>query len=414
MLLFGQDFKGVLLTKTDSSAIPFAVIKITETGKHTLTNDKGEFSFDIPSDISEVHFQILFVNCRDSIFYKLKGSKLNKIYANCLPKELNEVVIKGLTAKEVVKKAVESIPVNYNESNYFAPSFYRQYKKINDTIRNLIEAQMVVMFNLSKSKNRIESKEAVAIESLRRSNQHRAEYLISERISDLVIQNPVFHFEYSSINPKFLDYYSFSFDSTSTADTYIINFSCSAFSNENHGLTNFVALGNFEEGRESGKYTIDAKSLAFIKIERKAFRNKEYNYPKYNNFVIPYRNFTAEFVDGHLLVEYENINNKWYLKSLLHAFTNDYFRTVTYQKAYTISEYYEWYANDVSKYVKSVLSESFFSEIDISHFPYIYDNSRWKKALPSYYYLNKAQVYKDIEQEMEIEKQFDLNGKPGK
>lgn len=410
--VLGQSFNGKLFDKADSTVLSFASIKLTETGKYTTTNEKGDFYFLIPQKINKLHLEISYVGCKTSIVVKMTTTnKMNNIYVECLPTSLKEVMVEGLTSKEIVKKAVASIGKNYFDSSYASPSFYRQYQKVNGKFRNLIEAQAVVMFNLSISKNEINAKEAFAVDQMRRSNYYKTEYFDQDNFSDFMNQNPIYHLMSGLLNPNALAFYSFSFDTSASLDNYIINYKCSNFTSENHGIDNYSTADIDGEGWESGKLTINKESFAFIKIERNALRDKGYNYPKYNNFVLPDKKFTQEFVEGHLLAEYELIKDKWYLKTLIHTYTNEFFRTQTYQKAYVITECFEWFSDTVTRYIDNDLIDNFYFNPNLSIVEYAYDESLWDFTIPPFYYFNKETIYKDLEKNIQIEQQFEMNGK---
>lgn len=407
----GQNFKGKLVNKTDSTALAFAAIKLSETGKYATTDEKGEFTLPISEAASLLHLEVSYVGCKTSATITPKANAINTIYVACAPSTLNEIVIEGLTAKEIVKRALMSIPKNYADSSYASPSFYRQYQRVNGKFRNLIEAQTMVMFNVSTSDDQLLAKESFATEHLRRSKYYEIEQFDRDNINDLMNKNPVYHLAESSLNPNALEFYLFSFDTSASENSYIINYKCFNFTSENHGITNYATAGIDAEGRESGKLTIDKNSFAITKFERKALRNKGYNYPKYNNFVLPDRKFTQEFVEGHLLVEYELINGKWYLKTMVHSYTNEFYRTQTYEKAYTISDCFEWHANSVTRSINKELINKFYFNPDLFNEKYSYNNAQWELPMPAYYYFEKQAIYKDLGTTIPVEQQFEMNGK---
>ncbi len=180
----GQNFKGKLVNKTDSTALAFAAIKLSETGKYATTDEKGEFTLPISEAASLLHLEVSYVGCKTSATITPKANAINTIYVACAPSTLNEIVIEGLTAKEIVKRALMSIPKNYADSSYASPSFYRQYQRVNGKFRNLIEAQTMVMFNVSTSDDQLLAKESFATEHLRRSKYYEIEQFDRDNIND--------------------------------------------------------------------------------------------------------------------------------------------------------------------------------------------------------------------------------------
>lgn len=168
---FGQNnFKCILLDNKDSTAIQFAVVKLSEISRNTLTNHIGEFSFQLPNNLKELHFEISALGIRDTITYNPKYNGIEKIYAKKTQFNLKAVSVVGLSAKEIVLKAISLISVNYTDSSFASFSFFRHYEKVNGKFKNLIEAQAVVMFKVSTSNNLFATKNAFAIQQMRRSN----------------------------------------------------------------------------------------------------------------------------------------------------------------------------------------------------------------------------------------------------
>ncbi len=412
---FGQNsFKAILLSQQDSTPVAFAIVKMIETGNFAQTNSKGEFHFQIPQNLKKLHFEISAIGFHDTIIYNRTHSAIEKIYINRSPVSLSQVNIKGLTAKETVKKAVDMIPINYSDSSFASFSFFRQYDKVNGVFKNLIEAQTVILFKIAFAKNRITSSYGFDIEQMRRSNFNfdidDSKYY-QNNIAELLDQNPVYNLLQGSLNPNAFNFYTFNFDTTNKTDDYVIKYSCSEFSSENHGVDNMRDLGWSGEGMEEGVFIIDRKSFAFKKIERTAIRNKDFNYPKNNNWVLPSRHYYAEFVDGKLVAEFEKNKSKWFLKKLCHTYTNEYFKGATTTKEFTITENYEWYSDSVTHFIASDRTDKFYLDTYLPSCDYTYNKSEWDKRLPPFQYYKKEDIYDDLNTQSPIEEQFEKSGK---
>lgn len=404
------NFRGLLINKNDSTKMAFASVKLIELQKYTSSNENGNFNFVLPEKLSVLHFEISSIGCHTTISYYPKYSEIESIYVNQLPTIINEVMIEGLSAKSVVEKAITSIPLNYIDTSYASYAFYRQYQKVNNTFKNLIEAQHVVMFNLSRSHNQITSKEAFAVTEMRKSFfKHDVKDYYGDCFNDLFNQNPIYHLENSSLNTKSFMEYSFSFDTIMLFDTYVINYVCN-YSSDNHGIDNFSQVDFKGESIEYGKIFIDKESFAIKRYERTSIRNKKYNYPKFNNFIRPSLNYTVEFLEGHLIMEYESINKKWYLKKILRDYTNEFYRTQTYNKEFTVTDVFEWYSDTPTRYIPEQLLDKFYFTPQLSNIKYYYNSSKWLKPLPGFYLYNKEKVYKDLEKKFNLEFQFEKSG----
>lgn len=404
-VLYGQKkFEGSLMNRTDGHAVGNAVIYVAQINATVTTDAKGKFSFPATSP-GDLALHIMALGCDTTVVYHSVPNTLVTIWVTILPNLLKEAKVVGVSAEEVVRKAVSLIPINYADSSYFAYSSYRQYEKVNDKFCNLGEAKPVVMFKISKEQQQLSAKESFAVEHLRRSKFFQnPNHPYSNNPADLLIENPVYHLFESSLYPERLSGYSFSFDtaSKSTID-YLINYWCPTFSREIHGCK--PLKGDFlGESWEHGKLIIDRQTFAIKQIERYAVRNRSYTYPRYNNLVIPERKYFCELADGALIVKYEMVNSRWYLKQLLHQYTNEFYRAVSNSKDFVITNYFEWNANSNSRFVTEELLNRFYYEMQMADISY--DEEYWKANSFPFYLSNAAEVYKDLGDHGELVLQF--------
>jgi hypothetical protein len=410
----GQNtFNGVLISRQDSTPLSFAVIKLLNTEKITQTNANGEFHFKVPTLLNQLTFEISAIGVRDTVKINYAGKGLSKIFVKKSSLSLSEVCVKGLSAVQTVQKAVEMIPVNYTDSSFAAFSFYREYEKINDVYQNLIESNIIVLFSLSTSKSRISSDYAYRILQIRRSDINYAFQDLNyygDEIGYFMKQNPVYNIPASSLNPNAFSFYTFNFDTTNKTKDFVIIYKCFEFSSESHGLDNFSELDLMGEGWEEGKITIDHETFAFKKIERTAYRNKNFNYPKNNNFVLPSRKYYEEFTGGNLVVEYQCIKGKYFLKKICHRYTNEYFNSRTLKKEFTIEKTCEWYCDSLTHFLVPELLDNFYKEPNLSAVPYTYNNDLWNRDGHSFFYFPEETVYSELEKSKPLQEQFLLNG----
>jgi hypothetical protein len=413
-LAFSQtSFKGKLVNKQDSTPVSYAIIRSLNLGSFTQTNMDGEFKFNLPENLKTLKFEISAIGLRDTITVKRTHKVVEIIYIDRPLLSLTPVTIKGLSAKETVKLAVDMIPTNYSDSSFAAFSFYRQYEKVNDTFKNLIESQAVILFKLSLVNNRFKPDYGFDVEQMRRSvfkNVIADMDYYQNDIADLLSEDPVYNLLYGALNPNAFNFYTFNFDTINKTDDFVIKYSCKEYTSETHGVGNIRDNDWYGEGTEEGRFVIDRKTYAFKKIERTAVRNKNFNYPKNNNLLLPSRKYYEEFVDGNLVTEYDQVNGKWFLTKICHAFTNEYFLGMTAKKAFTITEAYEWYADSVTHFITSDMTNKFFIDTYLPSCNYIYNKDLWNKPLRPFYFYRKEDVYRDLEKKSPIEEQFEKNG----
>lgn len=409
--LSAQIFNATLKNNSDSSVIAFAAIQIIETNTFTTSDENGNFNFTIPEKLNSIHLNISYVGCHDSILFQTSNGNHQIIYLQCDPTLLKDVVIEGVTAKDLVKKAIALIPNNYCDSSYVTSAFIRQYENVNGSFMNLIEAKGWLLFTLNNTEKNSSWTEAFATEYLRRSNYREIENFNEDDFSDVMLQNPVYHLQNSILDLNGLKYYTYRYDTTSAGDNYTILFQCNTFTTENHGVSNFTSIGLQEEGIESGKLIIDKHTFAFIRIERNAVIRNGYNYPKYNNFILPDKLYTAEFVEGHLIINFRQIEGKWYLQDIMHKYTNNYFKIQTHEKTYSITECFEYFLETPTRYIKKDLFDKFNYNPDLNTTPYSYNTNAWNSFAPPYFFYPYKQVLKDLEKNMSLEEQYILNEK---
>jgi hypothetical protein len=392
-----QIYKFKLINQNDSAAISFASIKIEYINNDIKTNESGEFDLYIEKEFKTINLEIKHINCNKNITIPLLNEKLNVIYVDCPTINLNNVSLKFLSEKEILKKAIQLISTNYIDHDYAINSFYRQYQNRNGTFKNLVESKGVTLFKLKQKSNLIVSEEYFAAKELRRSEYAPTEYTGLDDYSDFMEQNPIYHLKNSMFEERFIDSYTLSMDSLKDDEKYIINYSCKKFTNENHGISNYHSAKLDKEGFETGKFVIDKNTFAFIEIERNAFRNTNYNYPLNNNFLVPDRKFTVEFIEGHLKINYELHQGKWFLKSMFHSYSNNFYRTQTYKHAYTTTDFFELYSDIPTQYIDSTLKDSFFREPHFMDVTNQYKSDTWEKDLPFFYFAVKEKVFADLE-----------------
>jgi hypothetical protein len=403
-----KTFRGILLNKEDSTELPFLHVELLETNESSVSDKNGFFFFYPPENTNTIHLHIagLGLDCFVSVTLK---NDTEKIYLKHPLFALEDFVIKGLTASQVVEEAVKRIPKNYATANYAYYSFYREYQKVNDRFKNLIEAKAVVMIQPFREKKHLSAEEAFAIQDMRRSNFNWDidDMKTRDGFPEMLQENPVYHIKHSSLTPYFLQHCYFHFDSSSNdKEDYHISYYCPA-SSDNHGFE--TASDDFlGESYEKGKLIIERESFAFKRIERNSLRNRNYNYPRFNNFIIPSRKYTVEFVGGSFVAEYREMNKKWFLKKLLYSYTNNFFRTKIYRKDPTITENFEWYADSVSRYVDETLVNKFYKTPALPYCSYVYDSLDWRQVSP-FYFFPKQRVYESLEKSTSLNEQFEKN-----
>jgi hypothetical protein len=367
----------ILQKQSDSTAISFAALSSSVTGKTSITDNDGSIVLTYTSLPVNDTLTVSMLGFHGKVPVHISTNR-KVVFINAASASLAPVVVSGFTPLSVIREAIRRIPDNYADSSFFCHSFMRQYQNINGKYRNLIESRPVVAFNISGDQAGLTSLESFYMKALRRTDiRCDIKDLCTWSLSDVLAQDPVYHRNSGALTTVALDRYYFTFEEERDSSTYRIFYSCPV-SYENHGLHNFTPTAFAGESRESGIIEIDKTSFAIKRYQRRAIRNKGYNYPKANNFVRPSLQYTIEFVDAELIVEYKKTAERWAASSIYHRYTNEFFRTQSYEKQFTITDYAFWVAEEFSKEVPSETIEKFYFDIDPGYIPYTYKPQDWR------------------------------------
>ncbi len=393
-------FYGILINTADSLPVPYAAIKSRDNELFTITDAKGIFALTTQKET--IHIEVTAIGNNRIIAYKRTFADTERVYVDLSPKPLNEYTIVGLSAADVVRKAVAAIPANYTDSSYFAYSAYRRYQRINDRFVNLTEAKPVVMFRLAKTKKEITASEAYAVTNFRRTSLYNNPGKDPE--PDLLAVNPVYHLAASSLAPGKLDNYYLRFDTTNKdPDKYVIDYTSNSFSSETHGISNYDPAKFSGECWEKGRLYIDRNTFAILQIERKSFRHPGYSYWGRPNMVIG-TNYFVEFINADLAINYAQTNGKWHINSLTYTFTNDFYKAVWGTKDFTITDVYEWRCDSISRYIDGALVDKFYRQLPDR--VYAYDKRFWDNDQFPFTLHSKDSVYADLLKKGPLEEQY--------
>jgi hypothetical protein len=149
---FSQNYitlKGRIINSESDEPINAAGIFIKNTGLGTVSNEMGEFSFHIPQGIGKDTVIIAALGFKNYIIAlsKYKGQEL-RIKLKPVPYVLDQVVVKTRnkkgTAEKLIKKAIETMEVNYPHEPFQIGGYYRDYLEKSRKYYNLLEAALEV------------------------------------------------------------------------------------------------------------------------------------------------------------------------------------------------------------------------------------------------------------------------------
>lgn len=286
--------KGRLIDRTTKEPVPYASIYIQGKTIGTTSNEDGKFVFYIPSEFNKDTLMISMIGYTHwkSVVLPM-AEKENLIEMSQNLTLLNEVTVraskKKLTAKEVVKKAVESIPENYPMKPFMLEGFFRDLQKENDKAVELLEAALRFRY-----KDYNPGFEDVEIVEVRRNYNKRhpinGTYDRQNSIFDLMEDNYVKH----RMGPLEIKGWKFTIDSILAFNQQTV-YKISGIRNEN----------------TSAILYIDSDDFSILKIElKKQMVNGAY-YRRYLNLPDPYGLQETSF---KIIFEFQKIDGLMYLK----------------------------------------------------------------------------------------------------
>jgi len=138
MLLFviinvnGQTFSGVVFTQDDKKPALFSTIHIPNTGLGTVTDEKGEFSFNIPEKYNQLTIEISFIGYKTLklTISDLDFGKHNTLWLEVESENLNMVVLEGkrksLKPLQIIKRVLKNVEKNYPTDTTTFKGYYRE------------------------------------------------------------------------------------------------------------------------------------------------------------------------------------------------------------------------------------------------------------------------------------------------
>lgn len=259
-------FLGIVVDQVTQTAIPYAHVTFDGTAVGTSANLDGQFELKIPNTALPATIRISCIGYESEIFVvKEIGSDRRKITLQPITTSLEGVVVsankprkKTLNkARRLVKRAIRRIPKNYSNDPIHLPSFYRHYCAENGSYVRLIEAALDLTrsgkgpYKVSIPQENL----GFEVTQLRRSFDFTQNSRLSHPPISLnyLLTGDLTAYDYSNpllaLNTKYQLIDTTSFDDQTV---YVVDFNTPI---------------NMKRTAYYGKLFIEAKSLAFLRIE---------------------------------------------------------------------------------------------------------------------------------------------------
>jgi hypothetical protein len=138
--------KARVLDKQSHASLQFASVGVKGAPLGTLTNAQGEFELFIPSSLADDSLLISYIGYKNFTTRISSFTTEQVIELQEEPILLAEVVVhdKELSAREIVRKALENIEQNYQTNPFMLKGFYRSATSVNDEYVSVLEAALKI------------------------------------------------------------------------------------------------------------------------------------------------------------------------------------------------------------------------------------------------------------------------------
>ena len=230
-------------------------VSVTDRHVGTVTNEAGEFVLKLPQAPETVSFSCLGYKTQQLAAKDMNGVRV-EVRMEPSSVMLDEIVVQGADAKELVKMAIEKITDNYPSEPNLLRGFYRETVEKRSHFTSISEGVVDVYKTSYKKDN--DWRDGVAILKGRRLLSQRPSDTLSVKLQGgpvLPIYLDVVKERDILLNEEELDNYSFRYVTMSKAD------------NRNQYVIEITPLLVMPYALYQGRLYIDQETLAFTRIE---------------------------------------------------------------------------------------------------------------------------------------------------
>lgn len=193
---------GQLIDATSKESLPFASIYLKGTSIGTTSNVEGSFIFHVPAAYKQnpIVISMLGYNSVEKLATDFERNGVIYLEENAL--SLNAIVVraeKALTAKQLMKKAYQSISSNYPAEPYVLEGFVRDLQNEDGTYVELVECAVKMRYK----ENAVQEDPEIELVEVRRSyltNKHPWNEQFDRKNSIIdIIEDDFIRFDYGPI-----------------------------------------------------------------------------------------------------------------------------------------------------------------------------------------------------------------------
>lgn len=346
-------FKGYLLNAKDSLPATGALIT-TDMNAVATVDAQGFFLLQLPKYAERLTLHFLLPGCESTQEVVWRKEEVATLFFSC-EGELNTVVLQPLTIQDILRISTAKRTDHFSDATQLQQGYYRNYSYGKHGLCNLKESTLYLLLHANGTKNRF----AFSFERPFVTYPHKSIVPFGDDVLDFFNLNPTLSEVGSALNYKSYKDYQYTLVETHEDSVYTIHYTCDLYITDGHGISNYLQADLNREGYEKGTIRISKSDFALLSFERFCFRNPNFNYPRINNFVLPDRKLVQEFVDAHYYISFKNWDGHYYVSSMSHRYTNDFFYANSHKLAERITECFEWDSDGLAVAVPEELATRF-------------------------------------------------------
>jgi len=140
--------KGRVQDSRSGKPLPYATLALFGTSLGSITNQEGEFTFKIPTDLADPILVVSYMGYKNLLYpvrYPVEDIQVIRLKRETIP--LQEVIIRIADPGLLLNEAISRIPDNYLKDHSTMTAFYRESIKRNDHCMVYSEAVLDVAKN---------------------------------------------------------------------------------------------------------------------------------------------------------------------------------------------------------------------------------------------------------------------------
>jgi hypothetical protein len=296
-----KTYSGKVVDKNTGDPVVFASVYITGTRIGTVTNSDGDFLIKVPDRFINKQLGITHIGYGTAVLdLSLLANSGNVIELISAPYEIEEVTIRNLDPKTLIRTAIGKIPENYSNQPVMMTSFYRETVKQNRSYVAVAEAVLdayKASYRGTTESDRIKVFKGRKSQDVKKMDTVLFKFQGGPYTSFLldIVKNPG-----DILSEDALEYYNYQMGGivdVNDARAYIIEFD---------------QRENVDFPLYKGKLYLDVSNLAIVGL---AFEISPRMIERVSEFLIRKKpvGMSVDVESGNYLVNYRKIDGVWYL-----------------------------------------------------------------------------------------------------